>query len=510
MARLLNVYTISVFVSLAGLLYGFEISSMSGILDTEQYKNYYGNPLGIRQGGITGAMGAGATVSALSSSLLGDWLSRRVTIQVGTVLWCIGAALQSSSTGVAMLCIGRVIAGLCIGLTSAMVPIYQSEIAPRKIRGRVVAMQHFALSCGILMQYLIQYGCSFLDSQAVFRIPWAIQAIPAIVLFIGLFWLPRSPRWLATKDRWDEALKVLAFLRSPDGDINDPIVLAEFKEIEEQIRIECEDNSSSYRELFGKKMRKRLFLAMSIQMFSQVIGINMLLYFVVYVFASAGITNQRLATCIFYIIFIISTIPTILWTDQWGRRSSLLIGSLCLALSMYVIGGLFARFGEPNPIPNQPYTWIIGENRVASRFIQVSLYLASSAHAMTWGPIEWMYPPEISPVRIRCKAVALSTATNWIVNLGYSLAVLPLLREIQWRLFIIFGSSNIAAFIFVWLRVPETKQRTLEEMDEVFEHGKPLWRSFLGTPYAGRLDLLAKEFQERNHRGIQVDVSDEP
>ncbi|KAK9311355.1 general substrate transporter [Lipomyces starkeyi] len=496
MVRLLNVYTISAFVSLGGLLYGFDISSMSGILATEQYKAYYGNPLGVRQGGITGAIAGGSLIGALSSSFLGDLLSRKTTIQLGTILWCIGASVQSSSTGVAMLVIGRFFSGLCIGMTSALVPIYQSEIAPRKIRGRIVAIQHFAIAWGILIQYFIQYGCSFLDSQAVFRLPWAIQAVPAIFLFVGLFWLPRSPRWLASKDRWDEVLHVLAFLRTPDCDTNDPLVLAEYKEIEEQIRQEREEKSNSYRELFSKKMRKRLLMAMAIQMWSQLSGVNMLLYFVIYVLSSAGIGNARLATSIFYIIFIVSTIPTILWTDHWGRRSSLLVGSLTVAFCMCLIGGLFARFGEPNPVSNQPYTWIIVDKPVASHFIQASLYIASGAFAMSWGPIEWMYPPEISPLRVRCKAVSLSTSTNWITNLAYSLAVPLLFRQIRWRLFFIFAAFNMAAFIHVWLAVPETKQRTLEEMDEVFEHGEQLWRSFTGKPYSGRLDLLAKDFQQ--------------
>ncbi|KAK9489109.1 hypothetical protein V1508DRAFT_465207 [Lipomyces doorenjongii] len=193
------------------------------------------------------------------------WFTIQTLIQFGSFLGCIGAILQASSTGIAMLVIGRFFAGLCIGMASVLVPIYQSEIAPRKIRGRVVALQHFALACGVLIQYLIQYGCSFLDSQAVFRLPW-----------------------LASKDRWDEVLHILAFLRTPDCDINDPLVLAEYKEIEDQIRIEREEASSSYRELF-------------VQGWSQLIGVNMLLYFVIYVLDSAGIANGRLATSIYYI-----------------------------------------------------------------------------------------------------------------------------------------------------------------------------------------------------------------
>ncbi|KAK9327832.1 general substrate transporter [Lipomyces starkeyi] len=512
MVRLLNVYTISAVAALGGMLFGFDIASMSGVLGTDQYKEYYGNPLGARQGAITSALAAGSLVGALSSSFLGDWLSRKVSIQIGTVLWCIGASLQSASTGVPMLIIGRIIAGLCIGLTSSLVPIYQSEIAPRKIRGRVVALQHSALAWGIMIQYFIQYGCSFLDSQAVFRLPWAIQAVPAIILFTGLFWFPRSPRWLATKDRWDEVLRVLAFLRTPNCDINDPLVLAEYKEIEEQIHAEREEESASYRELFGKKMRKRLLLGMAIQAWSQLTGINLLLYFIVYILESAGISNILLFSSIQYILFALATIPSILWTDYWGRRLSLLIGSLSMAFWLYLIGGLFARFGEPAPSDNQAYTLIIVDHRAASHCIQASSYLAAASFAMFWGAVSWTYPTEIIPLRIRAKAVSLSTSTNWAINYALGFAVPPLLRVISWRLFVIFGSFNMAAFIHVWFKIPETKQVSLEEMDEVFEHGEPIWRSATNVHYIDRLDALARDIEQckfHNHRTVHVDLNED-
>ncbi|KAK9353579.1 general substrate transporter [Lipomyces doorenjongii] len=510
MVRLLNIYTISAFVALAGVIYGFDVSSMSGVLGTEEYKDFYGNPLGTRQGAITSAIAAGSLVGALSASFLGDWLSRKVAIQLGTVLWCIGAGLQASSNSVGMLIAGRIISGLCIGITSTLVPIYQSEIAPRKIRGRVVSLLHFAIAWGILVQYLIEYGCSFLNSQAVFRLPWAIQSVPAIMLFSGLFWLPRSPRWLASKDRWEEVLHVLAFLRTPNSDINDPLVLAEYKEIEEQIRIEREMDLSSYRELFSKKMRRRLFLGMAVQGLSQLTGINVILYFIVYVLQSAGISNTLLVSSILYIMFIVATIPTILWTDSWGRRSSLLVGSLTIAFWLYVMGGVLARYGEPTQAQNLPYTWTIVGHPAARHTVQASAYLASAAFAMSWGPIEWVYPPEIMPMRIRTKAVSLSTATNWTTSFTVSLVVPLLYRKIAWRLFIIYGSLNVASFFYVLFFVPETKQRTLEEMDEIFEHGEPIWRSFRGIRYTGRLDQLAREIEQGKfvHRSVHVELCD--
>ncbi|KAJ8099472.1 general substrate transporter [Lipomyces tetrasporus] len=511
MVRLLNVYTISAFAALGGALFGFDISSMSGVLGTDQYKFYYGNPLGTRQGGITSAMAAGSLVGALSSSILGDWLSRKVAIQLGAILWCIGAILQAASNGVAMLVAGRVVAGLCVGLTSSLVPIYQSEIAPRKIRGRIVSLQQFAITWGIMIQYFVQYGCSFLPSQAAFRLPWAIQAAPAVVLFVGLFWFPKSPRWLASKDRWDEALRVLADLRTATGDINDPLVLAEYKEIEDQIRFEREDEANSYRELFGPKMRGRVFLAMAVQGWSQLVGINVLMYYVVYVLDSAGISNTLLASSVQYIINMVMTIPSILWTDRWGRRPALLLGALSIGFWLFLIGGLLARYGEPNPVPDQSYTWVVIGHPVATRCIQACSYLTVASFAMSWGPVSWMYPPEIMPLRIRAKAVALATATNWAANFALGLAVPPVLRRIGWRMFFIFAAFNMAAFVHVWLAAPETKLRTLEEMDEIFQHGGPLWRTFTGIKKTDRLDRLARDIELGHlkiHRSVQVELYD--
>ncbi|KAK9248732.1 general substrate transporter [Lipomyces tetrasporus] len=495
MVRLLNVYTISTFVALAGLLFGFDISSISGVVGTDQYKNFFGNPLGTRQGGITSAMAGGSVVGALSSSYLGDKFSRKIAIQCGATFWCLGAAIQSASNGVTMLIAGRLVSGLCIGLTSALVPIYQSEIAPRKIRGRIVVFQIFAITWGIMIQYFIQYGCSFIDSEAAFRIPWAIQAIPAIFLIIGLFWLPRSPRWLASVDRWDDALRVLAFLRSAVGDINDPLVLAEYKEIEDQIRTEREEHSNSYRELFSRKIRKRLFLSMAIQMWSQLSGMNVMMYYIVYVLKSAGVANTTLASSIQYVINLVMTIPCLIWTDQWGRRPSLLIGAIFMSIWFFVIGGLLLQYGEPNPVANEPYTWVIHDNPAVSRTILATSYLAVGTFAVAWAPISWIYPPEVAPLRVRAKSVSLATAANWATNFALGFAVPPLLRSMKWGMFFLFALFNIAAFIHVLVAVPETKQRTLEEMDEIFEHGKPLWKSFTGIRDTNKLDRLAREIE---------------
>ncbi|KAK9322266.1 general substrate transporter [Lipomyces orientalis] len=495
MVRLLNVYTISAFVSIGVALIGFDISSMSAVLGTHQYQDFYGNPLGVRQGLITSAMAAGSVVGALSAGALGNKFSRKVAIQAGSVLWCIGSAVQSTSNGVPMLISGRIISGLCIGIMATLTPTYQSEIAPRKIRGRVVSFQSLAGALGIMIQYFIQYGCSFIDSEAAFRVPWAVQAVPAVVLFVGLFWFPYSPRWLASKDRWDEVLAVLAYLRTVNNNVNDPLVLAEYKEIEDQIRFEREVRTRPIRELLSRKMRKRVFLGMSVQIWSQLTGMNVMMYYIVYILQSAGITSVLLASSIQYVINVVMTIPAILWMDRYGRRPALLLGALSMALWLYLIGGLLMAYGQPNPVPNQPSTWVIIDHPSASRTILACSYLTVGSFALTWAPVSWIYQAEVVPLRIRVRSVSLSTASNWIFNYMLALGVPPLLRSISWRMFFIFGSLNILAFLHIWFAAPETKQRTLEEIDEIFEHGGPLWKSFTGKLGTSRLEQLAKDIE---------------
>lgn len=176
-----------------------------------------------------------------------------------------------------MLCAGRVIAGLCVGIASSIVPVYQSEIAPKEIRGRVVSLQQWAITWGILIQFFIQYGAAQIGGgpndpnqpPAAFRIPWGVQIVPAAILLVGLFFFPYSPRWLASKDRWDEALRVLALLHGK-GDTQHPKVLAEYREIEDALRFEREETTSSFKALMQPRIFRRVILGMSIQMWSQV------------------------------------------------------------------------------------------------------------------------------------------------------------------------------------------------------------------------------------------------
>ncbi|KAF9904955.1 hypothetical protein EC991_002195 [Linnemannia zychae] len=462
------------------MLFGFDISSMSGVVGTDRYQDYFNHPKSSLQGGIVASMAAGSFCGALLAGPLGDKISRKRTIMLAATIWIIGSIIQCASVNVGMLIVGRIINGIAVGLASMIVPVYQSEIAPKNIRGRIVSLQQWAITWGILIQYFIQYGCSFIESNAAFRIPWGIQVVPGAILLAGISIFPYSPRWLADQGRGEEALEVLANLRA-NGDKNDPEVQAEFKEIQDAITFDRTLAARSYAELFRAPNARRVFLGMTLQSWSQLTGMNVAMYYIVFIFQGAGITgNANLqASSIQYVLNVVMTIPAILFIDRWGRRPVLLIGSLFMALWLFLIGGLMGKFGGPALLDgNSTTTWAIKDNDSASHAVIACSYLFVCSFAISWGPVSWTYPAEIYPLRIRSKAVSLSTASNWAFNFALAYAVPPLLESIQYRTYFIFGGFCIAMTIHVFFMFPETKGRTLEEMDQIFNSEIPAFKAW--------------------------------
>ncbi|KAK4153853.1 MFS sugar transporter-like protein [Chaetomidium leptoderma] len=503
-----NVYFICSFAAIGGGLFGFDISSMSGVLGTQAYKRYFNNPASYTQGGITASMPAGSLVGSLMSSFIADKYSRKVALQISCVLWIIGSILMTASINIPMLCVGRVICGLCVGIASSIVPVYQSEIAPKEIRGRVVSLQQWAITWGILIQFFIQFGAAEgtgggskdpNQPTAAFRIPWGIQMVPAFILLVGLFFFPYSPRWLAAQDRWEEAHQVLANLHG-NGDLNHPKVLAQYQEIEEALRFEREQATSSVKALVEPRMLKRVALGMSIQMWSQLCGMNIMMYYIVYIMEGAQIASPLATASIQYVINVVLTLPAILFLDKWGRRPSLILGSFGMATWLFISGALQQYYGQPNTEAtrtpqNGDITWIVFDNKPVSSAIVSCSYLFVATFATTWGPVSWTYPAEIFPSKIRAKAVSLSTAANWFWNMVLAFAVPPLLWNISFKMYYIFGAFNAAAFVHMALLAPETKGYTLEEMDDVFDSGRPAWKKHKKS---SRLEDLEREIEAGN------------
>ncbi|TGZ79448.1 high affinity glucose transporter [Ascodesmis nigricans] len=476
-----NIYFITAISVLGGALFGFDISSMSAIIGTDTYQNYFGpNISSDVQGGITASMPGGSFVGALCSGFISDKLGRKIAIQIGAVIWCIGSILVCASQNIGMLVVGRFINGLAVGICSAQVPVYVSEIARPDIRGRLVGCQQWAITWGIMIMFYISFGCSYIDGVAAFRIPWGLQMIPAIGLFFGLFVLPESPRWLARNDRWEEAENTLALMHGK-GDRGHPYVVREMEEIRGLVEFERENSDASFFELFKPNMINRTHIGVFTQIWSQMTGMNVMMYYITYVFAMAGLEGDNLlvSSSIQYVINVVMTVPALLWVDRWGRRWTFIVGSTLMMTWLFANAGLMATYGHPAPEGGingvAAASWIIHGR--ASKAVIACSYLFVASFAVTWGPASWVYPPELFPLRIRGKAMSLATCANWIFNFALGYFVPPAFENIKWKVYVLFGVMCLAMTIHVFFFFPETAGKSLEQVEEMFLEGKPAWKT---------------------------------
>ncbi|KAF1981599.1 general substrate transporter [Aulographum hederae CBS 113979] len=524
-----NIYFISAIAVVGGGLFGFDISSMSAIIPTQPYKCYFNqgglNPQGYCygpntdvQGGITASMPAGSWLAALVSGYLSDILGRKKAIMIGCVIWVIGSIIVSASQNIGMLIAGRIINGMCVGICSAQVPVYISEIAPPSKRGRLVGMQQWAITWGIMIMFYISYGSSFIKGTAAFRLPWGLQMIPAILLFFAMFFLPESPRWLASKDRWQDCRDVLTLVHGK-GDPHAVLVSKEFDEIKAAVEFERQNADVTYFELLTPKMINRTHIGVFTQIWSQLTGMNVMMYYITYVFAMAGLSGNNLlvSSSIQYVINVVMTVPALLFVDRWGRRPTLLIGAALMMTWLFANAGILATYGvyQPDGIDGQREASTLVHG-AASKAIIACSYLFVASYAPTWGPVSWIYPPELFPLRVRGKAVALATSANWAFNFALAYFVPPAFVNIQWRTYIIFGVFCIAMFLHVLFLFPETAGKPLEEITVIFEDpngfkylGTPAWKTHGSYHREKELGMAAADEEKAFKRGSETASKDD-
>ncbi|KAI4137499.1 MAG: hypothetical protein L6R39_007250 [Caloplaca ligustica] len=507
-----NIYAIAAVAIIGGGLFGFDISSMSAIISIPQYKCYFQSgpipddhstctgPTSSVQGGITAAMPGGSWLGALSSGYISDIFGRKKAIMIGAVIWWIGSTIICASQNVGMLVAGRVINGFCVGICSAQVPVYISELAPPSKRGRLVGGQQWAITWGIMIMYFISYGSSFIDGTAAFRVPWGLQMIPAIGLFCAMFFLPESPRWLARQDRWEEAHAVLTLVHSK-GDPNSAFVRRELEEIREMVEFEKRNSDVTYLELLKPHMINRTHIGVFTQIWSQLTGMNVMMYYITYVFLMAGVKGNAnlVASSIQYVINVVMTVPALLYIDRWGRRPTLLVGATLMMTWLFANAGILASYGKwagPEGVNHTPEaSWEV--SGPASKAVIACSYLFVASYAPTWGPVSWIYPPELYPLRVRGKAVALATSANWAFNFALGYFVPPSFVNIKWQTYLVFGVFCLAMLVHTFFMFPETAGKTLEEVVDIVEDPKGI--RYVGTPaWKTKVSTKRTTLMERN------------
>ncbi|OTA53624.1 general substrate transporter [Hypoxylon sp. EC38] len=507
--KITNTYFMAIIATVGGMLFGFDISSMSAIVITDQYLDYFNNPSGIIQGAIGSALAAGSVVGSLMAGPISDKFGRRDSIMFACIWWLAGTAVQVATTGFGSLIAGRVLNGVCVGITSSQVPVYLAEIAKRDSRGRIIIIQQLAIEWGILIMYFIGYGCSKIEGTASFRTAWGTQFIPCVLLMIGLPFLPRSPRWLAKVGREEEAIQTLADIQA-GGNKDDALVIAEWEEIYTVLNAERE-TIQGWRKFFVNGMWKRTLAGMSVQAWQQMSGANVIVYYIGYVFLMADLQGDvnLISSGIQYALFIIFTSIMFFFIDTTGRRSLLVYGALGMAVCHFVVGGLLGTYSVnvPEGVGGNHNVVIRVTGSPAHGVIAFS-YLLIIVYALTLAPVAWIYAAEVWSLGTRATGMSLAAVANWIFNFALGLFTPPAFLNIKYKVFIIFGVLCIGAAIQAWLTYPETCGKTIEEIELLFAKGAPpAWKTKKG---GSRLEAEIQAVLNRKERGEEVHAAVHP
>ncbi|KAI5119895.1 hypothetical protein M0805_003699 [Coniferiporia weirii] len=466
-------------------LFGYDQGVMSALLTSGQFERVFPQVVvdnahphhATLQSFVVAIYEIGCLLGALSNLWLGDQIGRRRTIMLGGVIMIIGAILQTASVSYAMMVVARIITGIGNGLNTSTVPSYHAECSPAAKRGSFIMIEGSLITLGIMLSYvmfLMQAPCLspltasadtyWIDfaffwitgNTAQWRVPISFQIILAVIMIIGIGFLPESPRWLVKHGRHAEALAVISALDSKD--ITDPEVQRTYIGIRETVIAEGSvgDGTTELRELFthGRSQNfRRAALAVTAQCFQQITGINIITYYATILFERLGLSdvNSRIIAACNGTEYFAASLIAIFIIEKVGRRKLMLFGAVGQTLSMVLLA-------------------ILGSiNNSASQIVSaVMLFVFNSFFALGWLGMTWLYPAEIVGLRIRAPANALSTASNWIFNFMVVMVTGPSFENISWRTYIVFASLNAFIIPVVYLFFPETAGRSLEDMDVVF------------------------------------------
>lgn len=429
-------------IVMAGVLFGYDQGVISGALTGIQKQFGLGSLL-------TEVVTSWVTLGALFGSLIGgelaDRLGRKKAVVCAGVLFSLGAMIQSLAPDTIILVAGRLVIGLGVGVAAVAAPLYGAEMAPTDRRGRFVSAYQLAITIGIFLAYLIDQALAATDH---WRLMLGIAAIPGILLVVAMALAPESARWLAKNGRTDAARRVLDRL-DPDAD-NAPALA----EIESGIRSEVK--SASWGDVFVPAWRKPLVVALGLAVFQQITGINAIIYYADEIFARAGFATpeaQTMATTwAVGAVNVLATFIAIAFIDKLGRRPLLLAGLIGMGVSLAVVG-LAMRADMPGMVT------------------LAALVVFIISFAFSLGPVVWTVINEIFPGAVRGRAVAVATAVNWasaFIVSQFFLSLVGLIGEAM--TFWLFALFCAAAFIWIYTSVPETRGRSLEDIEQ-------LWRT---------------------------------
>ncbi|TCD61908.1 hypothetical protein EIP91_007722 [Steccherinum ochraceum] len=476
----IRVYWLAFIVYWGIVLFGYDTGIGGGVVGQPYFREHFGllnsdGSLNKKKSddlsaNVVSVLQAGAFFGALGSAPMSSWLGRKWTLFVFTVVFAVGAVLQTvagGSRGIGYIYAGRVIAGIGIGAISAVSPAYVSECSPKDVRGRITGFFQIMVAFGVMISYFVNYGIGvhIKSGFGVWRIPFGFQLVPAGILGFGLLTVKESPRWLASVGRTEQALENLAFYRRLPP--HDESIRHELAEIEAAIEEErAARKGLGLKEVFfGKGNWPRFLIAIVIFILQQWGGQNSVNYYAPQIFTSIGYTgntNSLLAAGVYGIVKLVATTLFVFFlVESLGRKLSLFISSVGMGVLFFIVGALLKTHPPPANTPS-------GSPPPASKAMAAMLYIYVCFYSMGWGPLPWVYVSDIFNTRTRHYGLAVASASQWLFNFVLSQVTPKLITDLGYKIFLMFGTINILGMATFALLIPETKGRSLEEMDIIF------------------------------------------
>lgn len=468
---------IGLFVALGGVLFGYDTGTISGIEAMDFWQNEFStgyrdsaghlNVTPSQSSTIVSILSAGTFFGALTAGQLGDLIGRRHALILSNFVFMFGVALQTAATAIPMFVAGRFFAGFGVGLVSMLIPLYQSETAPKWIRGVIVGCYQLSIAIGLLLAAVINNATHTLKNTGSYRIPIGVQAGWSLVLVLGMIFLPETPRYMIKTGRPTDAAASLAKIRRlPE---NHSAVIEELAEIEANHHFELSLGKATYFDCFRGNLGKRLFTGCVLQAFSQLTGINFIFYYGTQFFKNSGFSNSFTISLIVSIVAFLSTIPGVYAVDKWGRRPVLLSGAIGMTVAQFTVAVLGTTTTGQDTAGN-----IVVHNEPAQKAAIAFICIFIFFFASCCGPSVWVVTGEIFPLKVRAKSLSMTTATNWLFNwaLAYSTPYLvnfgPGYCNLQSKIFFIWGGFCFLYIMFVYVMIYETKGLSLEQVDELY------------------------------------------
>ncbi|CAH0032611.1 unnamed protein product [Clonostachys rhizophaga] len=496
MVRLI-VIGIALVVAMGGFVYGFDSGIIATTLGQSSFKSYFYGPTLVNtslSGAIVSVYNAGQAIGGLTSGFLADKFSRKYAMSAMAFLSIIGAILQTASVHVAMMIVGRLLAGIGCGSLLSVVPVYLAEASQPDSRGFLVGLHGMMIAIGFGVANWVGFGGSYASSHAQWRIPLAMQIPVPIFMMVGCIYIPFSPRWLVQQDRIEEAEKVLHKLH---GIENESLASQELIQIREQLGFERSQGSASWsfalKKMFSKQYLRRTATATFIVAMGQLSGSQVIQNFQSIFYETVGFTGKTslLISGIYGMMGIIGQIIYLtVVADRWPRVRTLWIGSVLLSVMIAVCMALSAQYGSKD-----------SQNENGARGAIAMIFLYSALYAVFFNAMVWVVPSELFPFFLRSKGLAFAVFTKSVIAIALSQITPIAIKNVSWRYYSLYIATNLTAGLIYFFFLPETSGKSLEEIAELF--GDTLATEQIGSINV-KEKMKAMEEQDGEHAHVEA------